>query len=66
MGAMKDIYTITHYGTKTHDYEWEEHFPDSRTNYYRVRIYIFDGVAYLTEHKNGMLLHFDKLDKELE
>lgn len=67
MGAMKDVYEITHYGTVASDYQWEEHFTDSPTRYHRVRIFYYGSEAYLVEELDGMIICFDKIDpKEIE
>ena len=53
---MKDLYEVMHYGTITHDYQWEEHFTDMPTKFCRVRIYCYGGQYYLVEELDGTIV----------
>ena len=61
---MKDLYEVMHYGTITHDYQWEERFTDMPTKFCRVRIYCYDGQYYLVEELDGIIVSVDELGKE--
>lgn len=66
MGFFKDVYAIMHYGDLIRNYEWEEHFTNCPTRFRRVRIYNYEGSAYLIEELNGYIIHFDELNGEDE
>ena len=61
---MKDLYEVMHYGTITHDYQWEEHFTDRPIKFHRVRIFLYEGQYILVEELNGMIIDTAELDKE--
>ena len=61
---MKDLYEVTHYGTITHNYEWEERFTDRPTKFRRVRIFLYEGQYILVEELDGMIVDTTKLGKE--
>ena len=61
---MKDLYEVMHYGTITHDYQWEEHFTDRRTKFRRVRIFLYEGQYILVEELDVMIIDTAELGKE--
>lgn len=61
---MKDLYEVMHYGTITHDYQWEEHFSDRPTKFRRVRIFLYGGQYVLVEELDGIIIDTAELGKE--
>ena len=61
---MKDLYEVMHYGTITHDYQWEEHFTDRPTKFCRVRIFFYEGQYTLVEQLDGVIVDVAELGKE--
>lgn len=61
---MKDLYEVFHYGTIIHDYQWEEHFTDRPTKFYRVYIFLYKGQYTLVEMLDGMIVDVAELGKE--
>ena len=61
---MKDLYEVIHYGTITHNYEWEERFTDRPTKFRRVRIFLYEGQYILIEELDGMIIYTAELGKE--
>ena len=61
---MKDLYEVMHCGSITHNYEWEEHFTDRPTKFYRVCIFLYEGQYTLVEMLDGVIVDVAELGKE--